>query len=203
MKMRDLINAVDRSEKNFTSADIDDFCRELNLNEYPGWNQQFEDAVKGYWLIKWLCTDTWVGYAVYYMDNEPIAISVQTARKNPTAYEFVSLEAATKLRKFILECLGESEFTPTIMDLDEETDPYYTISYSSQLLVDEGVLYGRPVKLVRKCHRWDDPELKMDEMMVSYVDEPDHVFKIDANDFKIPLHVNEACLAVMGITSAK
>lgn len=201
MKMRDLINSVDRSEKNSTSADIDDFCRELNLNEYPGWNKQFDEAVKGYWLIKWLCTDTWVGYCVYYMNDEPIAISVQTARKNPTAYEFISIEAATKVRKFILDCLGESEFTPTLVDLDEETDPYYTVSYSGQLLVDKGLYHGREVTVVRKCYRWDDPELKMEEMMVQY--EPNgEPFKIDVCDFNIPLHVNEATLAVLGINSA-
>ncbi|MND76831.1 hypothetical protein D3C80_684880 [compost metagenome] len=126
---------------------------------------------------------------------------MQTARKNPTAYEFVSLEAATKLRKFILECLGEAEFSPSLIDMDEETEPYYTISYSSQLLVDKGFYNDRPVKLVRKCHRWDDPELKMDELMVSYENEPENVFMINVNDFKIALHVNEACLAVMNITS--
>jgi hypothetical protein len=190
MKLHDLIHRVDRCERNTDSADIDDFCRELNLNEYPGWNEAFDKAVKGHWLIKWLCTDTWVGYMVYYLNDEPIAVSSQTARKNPTTYEFVSLEAATKLRKFILECLGESEFSPTIMDPDEETDPYYTVSYSGQILVDNGLFEDRAVTVVRKCYRWDDPELKMDEMMVCYEDEPETVFKIDVNDFKIPLHIS-------------
>jgi hypothetical protein len=194
VKIRDLINAVDRSEKNTDSADIDEFCRALNLNEYPGWNKQFDEAVKGHWLIKWYCTDTWVGYQVYYMDNEPVAISVQTARKSSASYQFVSLEAATKLRKFILECLGESEFTPDIMDQDEETDPYYTVSYSSQLLVKEGFFDGRVTKVVRECHRWDDPELKMDEMFVSFSDDPETVFKINVRDFKIPMHVTSAIL---------
>ena len=195
MKMRDLINAVERNDKNSTSADIDEFCRELDLNEYPGWNKEFDDAVKGYWLTKWLCSDTWVGCAVYYMNGEPVAISTQTARKSSTEYEFVSLEAATKLRKFILECLGESEFTPTIANLDEETDLDYTVSYSGQLLVDKGMFEDRVVKVVRKCHRWDDPELEMDELFVSYADEPETVFRIDVRDFKIPLHIDAAVLA--------
>lgn len=196
MKMRDLIKVVERNEQNSTSADIDEFCRELDLNHYPGWNKEFDDKVKGYWLIKWLCTDTWVGYVVYFMDNEPVAVSVQTARKSGTQYEFVSLEAATKVRAFILECLGEGEFTPSLMDLDEETDLEYTVSYSSQLLVDKGMYGGRVVKVVSVCHRWDDPDLQMDELFVSYADEPESIMKINTSDFKIPLHVDPAFLAV-------
>lgn len=195
MKMRDLINAVERNEQNSTSADIDEFCCELDLNQYPGWNKQFDEAVKGYWLIKWQCSDTWVGCIVYYMDDEPIAISTQSARKSSTVYEFVSLEAAAKVRNFILECLGESEFSPTIADLNEEVGLDYTVSYSSQLLVDKGMYCDRVVKVVSICHRWDDPDLKMDELFVSYADEPESIIKINTSDFKIPLHIDAACLA--------
>ena len=201
MKIRDLIKVVDRSEKNSTSADIDDFCRELNLNEYPGWNKEFDDKLKGYWLVKWLCTDTWVGITVFYLDDEPVAVSSQTARKSPEELEFVSIETATKVRKFILECLGEAEFTPSLVDLDEETDPYYTVSYSNQLLVDEGLYNGRKVKVVRKCYNLNDPDLDMDQMLVSYGTES-APFKINISDFTIPMHVNDATTAVLDITSA-
>lgn len=190
VKLIDLMHAVDRSDKNSDEADIDELCQALNLNEYPGWNDDFNQRVKGHWLIKWLCTDTWVGYMVYYFDDEPVAVSTQTARKNGISYEFVSLEAATKLRAFILECLGESEFSPTILDPNEETDPYYTVSYSTQLLVDDGLYQGRVVKVVRKCYAWNDPDLGMDELMVCYPDDPKAAFKINVDDFKIPVHAN-------------
>lgn len=200
MKIRDLINAVDRSEKNTSSADIDIFCQALDLDQ-PGWNVTFDkdNRVTAHWLVKWYCTDTWVGYQVFYMDNEPVAVSTQLARKSSENLEFVSLEAATKVRAYILECLGEKEFSPSIANLDEETDPYYTVSYSSQLLVKKGWYGDRIVNVVRECQRWDDPELKMDQLMASYADEPETVFKMDVRDFKIPMHVDVASAVILGI----
>lgn len=203
MKLRDLIHAVDRSKDNTTSANIDLFCRELDLNEYPGHIDQFDEAVQGHWLIKWLCSDTWVGYIVYFMDNEPVAISSQMARKSSKELQFVSLEAAAKLRQFILECIGTPEFTPSVANLDEETDPYYTVSYSSQLLVSHGFFNGHKVKVERRCYRFDDPELQMDELMVSYLTEPDVSFKIAARDFSIPMHITDEAAALMGVALAK
>ena len=191
MKIRDLINAVDRSKQNTTSADIDEFCTALDINQYPGWNNEFDEKLKGYWLIKWLCTDTWVGYVVYYLDDQPVAVSIQTARKSSAEYEFVSLEAATKVRKFILDCLGDAEFTPCIADLDGETDPYYTTSYSNQLLVDKGWYHGSQVYVQRKCYNYNDHELKFNEAMVSYNADLSEPFKINMSDFKIPMHLND------------
>lgn len=194
MKLSELIRKVDRSERNSSSADVDDFSRALDLDDRMGWHDEFDKRVKGYFLIRWYCTDTWVGYRVYFMDDEPIAISSQTGRKSAEEIEFVSLEAAQKVKDFIksLEC--EEEFNPTLADMDEDIAQLtYTVSFSSQLLVDEGFFDGQPVKVKRKCHGYgnspDDMGLKMDELDVTMPN--GELKRIKCNDFIIPMHLKK------------
>lgn len=194
MKMRDLILIVDRSENNTTEPDIDDFSSALNLDCHFGWDEKFCKRVVGYWLIKWYCSDTWVGTRVYYMDDQPVAYSNQSARKSDEFIYFVSLEAANKVKGFILELIGEEEFTPVIGNMDEEIHELdYSVSYNSQLLVDYGLYEGQRVKVVKRSYRYDDPDLRMTEVMVMH--EPDgNPFKINVSDLKIDMHLSSEYL---------
>jgi hypothetical protein len=101
MKLIDAITNVDRSNENTDWANLSDFSNELGLSVY-GFEPEFESRVKKHWLFKWLCTDTHVGLAVYYFDDEPLAVSFQPARKSDEEIKFVSKEIANKLRDFIL-----------------------------------------------------------------------------------------------------
>lgn len=194
MKLSELIHKVDRSDHNSSSADIDDFSRALDLDNHIVWHQEFDKRVKGHFLVRWHCTDTWVGYRVYFMDDEPIAISRQRGRKCDEEIEFVSLEAAQKVKDFIKSLEGEEEFNPTLADMDEEiTKLTYTVSFSSQLLVDEGTWNGQPVKVKRKCYGYgnspEDMGLEMDELDVIMPN--GELKRIKCSDFIIPMHLKK------------
>lgn len=188
MKLSELIAKVDRSKKNLLSADADAFCQALDINEYLGWDQRFDDRVKGYALTQWLCTDTHVGMNVYFMDDEPVAISSQTARKNDTDMYFVSSEAAQKVKDFILSLVEEQHpFNPSLVDLDEEMGDYYTVNYHSELLTDKGLYGDDEVNVVRR--RMDYGE-HVDEWSKVDVTLPDGTQeRIHLCDFKIPYHL--------------
>ena len=189
MKLRELIAKVDRSDKNEDDADIDAFCQALDINEWLGWDKRFDERVKGYALTQWLCTDTHVGMNVYFMDDEPVAVSTQSARKSDVYIRFVSEEAALKVRDFILSLVKEDEkFYPTIAALDDEYGDSYTVRYHSELLTDVGLYEGITVKVQRRkmdynepCDEWS----KVDVML-----EDGTVERIHLNDFKIPYHLD-------------
>lgn len=194
MKLSELIHKVDRSDRNSSSADIDEFSRAVDLPAYIGWHEEFDKRVKGYFLIRWYCTDTWVGYRIYFMDDEPVAISSQTGRKSDEEIEFVSIEAAQKVKDFIKSLDGEEEFSPPLADMDEDIpDLTYTVSFSSQLLVDEGTWNGQPVKVKRKCHGYgrspEDMGLEMDELDVVLPN--GELKRIKCRDFIIPMHLKK------------
>lgn len=190
MKLRELIAKVDRSAKNEDAADIDTFCQALDINEWLGWDKRFDERVKGYALTQWLCTDTPVGMNVYFMDDEPIAVSTQSARKSDVYIRFVSEEAALKVRDFILSLVKEDEkFYPTIAALDDEYGDSYTVRYHSELLTDVGLCDGQQVKVQRRKMDYNEP---CDEWSkVDVVFEDGTVERIHLNDFKIPYHLEQ------------
>lgn len=148
MKLRDLIARVDRSEENTDDAQVEDFARLFDL--HLSWEEKFGTRVKKHWIYNWYCTDSYVGLAAYYMDGEPVAVSFQSGRKSDEEIEFVSKEAAGKVRDFILTLLEPEEPSYPIANLDEELPDTYTVSYGEQLLTDTGRYQGEEVKVVHK-----------------------------------------------------
>lgn len=188
MKLRELIAKVDRSAKNEDHANIDAFCQALDINEWLGWNKDFDERVKGYALTQWLCTDTHVGMNVYFMDDEPIAVSTQSARKSDVYLRFVSEEAALKVRDFILSLVKEDEkFYPTVAALDDEYGDSYTVRYHSELLTDVGLYDGQQVKVQQRKMDYNEPSVEWSKVDVMLEDGT--IERIHLSDFKIPYHL--------------
>lgn len=187
MKLSELIAKVDRSKKNSLSADVDAFCQALDINEYLGWDQRFDGRVKGYALTQWLCTDTHVGMNVYFMDDEPVAVSNQSARKSDTYLSFVSAEAAQKVKDFILSLVNNNAVDPVVCNLDEEMGDHYTVNYHSELLTDKGFYGDDQVTVVRRRMYYGE---HVDEWSKVDVILPDGTQdRIHLSDFKIPYHL--------------
>lgn len=147
MLLRDAIKNVDRSEKNTEPADIEHFAKIFDIN--ISWDSRFGERVKEHYVEKWLCTDTWVGLKAYYFDGEPVAASMQTARKNDVKLEFVSEAAGVKIRDFMLSLMAErEEFKIPVLDEIEEIGDHYNVCYNGQLLVDKGLYKGEEVEVV-------------------------------------------------------
>lgn len=147
MKLIDAINNVDRSISNSFDASYEEFCQELNIHDF-GWNDEFGKRVIGYYLIKWICTDTWVGSCVYYFDGKPVAVSSQSARKSSTNYLFVSEEAANRVRDFILSLQRQDALDVSLIDPNEEIEDTYDVHFSGQLLTKDGFVNGEPCKVI-------------------------------------------------------
>lgn len=148
MKLRDIFTHVIKDDRNTTDADLDDFAKACMADVWLGWNQQWQDRVQGYWFVRWLCTDTWVGRRVYFLDGEPLAVSYQSARKSGEYIEFVSEEMAEKCRKFIFELAGEGEPQFAIADLDRDFEETYNFDLSDYFLEDKGFVDGEEVVIV-------------------------------------------------------
>lgn len=182
MKLIDAIKRVDRTQQSF-DPDYGNFCNELGINDYSGWNEKFSERMKVYYLIKWCCTDTWVGLAVYFLDDEPVAISWQPARKSDTDYEFVSEEAAKKVRDFILSIMEQDDPTFKLMDIDKEIEETYSISFTNRLLGYEGFVDGRPCKVVREKKE----EYISQKVTVKFEDGTEK--RVNIKDFMIPIAI--------------
>ncbi|MGZ3922003.1 MAG: hypothetical protein ACXVC7_17005 [Bacteroidia bacterium] len=185
MKLIDALKQVDKSEKNSTTPDFQDFCDELGIQDYSGWNEKFNERVKGYYVQKWLCTDTWVGLIAYYFDGELVAGSFQSARKSDTNYEFVSKELAYKVINFIISIIEQEEPNFNIIDENEEIEDTYSLDFGGQILIKSGFYDDLPCKVVKMV---EDKYHLYEQIEVKFEDGSNKV--IATNNFKIPLSLH-------------
>ncbi len=151
MKLKDAMHLVSKEKENTTEADVDDFAKAVNVDDYIGWSEKWNERVKGYWLVRWLCTDTWVGRRVYFFDDELIATSYQSTRKNGEHIEFLSNESAEKVRAFIFELQGEEEKPAyDLVDSEEEIEEFYHFNLTDYFLEDTGFVEDRPIKIIQR-----------------------------------------------------
>ena len=94
--------------------------------------EHFEAVIKTgrvaqYAIREWLCTDTYVGLYLFTVDEEPICLVYQSARKDDPRWKFFSEETFRKLKTLFDECMPpdqEERFSVVEKDfLDLDIDP--------------------------------------------------------------------------------
>ncbi|WP_342490465.1 hypothetical protein [Bacillus sp. FSL R5-0443] len=131
MKLIDIANKIDKSKQNESEVDTQDIGRELGLDNVPYVEQ---DRLKCYWVGNWYCTDSYVGYRIYFLDNEPAAFSIQLGRKYKESFHWFTLELATKVREYLLSLIQEKELNISICDINEDIGDSYKIEFNEQIL---------------------------------------------------------------------
>jgi hypothetical protein len=147
MKISEAIKRV-RKEKQFEDqVYIGDMAEKL-FNVYIS-NDEDQERLTSYYIGSWHCTDSRVGYKVYFFDDEPVAASSQTGRKMGEDFEWISKEGYRKVKDYIFSFSEEDNID--LIDLDEDIEEGYKISYNCELYNyhKEIPLYeGKKVKIV-------------------------------------------------------
>lgn len=184
MNLREAISRLDKTKDNEHFADIREFSSQLNLTGEPFWSETFNKRIKAWYLYSWMCTDTEVGLAVYFLDDLPVAIGSQTARKNSEYIEFLGQYEKEAVRNFILELIAEENeencndvLDPTTFHIPE----FYSVHYGSGLFNKKddpvigrrGIYMGQPVHIVRTHNGYNfdhSKGLRCDELLVELPD---------------------------------
>lgn len=122
------------------------------LEYHEHWNNWSEENVyrqrlKGYWINKWLCTDTHVGEMAYFLDDELVFTCEQTARKSDAAIYFVDQAAYDKVKVF-MDYFREPVELPTAEFIGEQQTPdVLTRDYADSCLHHRGFYQGREVEI--------------------------------------------------------
>lgn len=75
-----------------------------------------DDRLTKKWFESWFCTDTEVGIAVYFLDDEIVCISWQPYRKSDEEFWFVSEELGKKLQDYLWSLVGKEEKKLRLLD---------------------------------------------------------------------------------------
>ncbi len=175
MKLLTALQNVKKDEPHWVS--LAPLCEALGISE--PWTNDFDDRLKGYFLKKWYCTDTWVGIQAIYLDDFLVAMTYQSARKNDPEVHFVSQATANKLRKVLT-----SHEPVKLIPKNEEIEPTYRIDYVNSLLDKEGYYKGKPVTVVRK------PGLRSYGAKTITVDDGTSRFDILVEELEIPINAD-------------
>ena len=183
MLLKDIFENALKNSENSHFPDIEEFASALGMDSVE-WTTLFESRVKGYWVAPSYCTDEYVGMAVYFIDDKPLAVSMKTGRTSPTTYEFYSHEAAKSCINYILELQGKQEYKYQIANLDEDhKDNVYHVRFGANLLDETGYYKGKKVKVIQK---FTGANQVSNWTHVIVEDETGVQTQIDLKDFDIP-----------------
>ena len=131
MKLIDAINRVRRDKNNETLFDIAELFAEFDLP----WLYTDDHSFKEYWLQVWLCTDTWVGTSVIFLNDQPVAVRTQNCRKCSSRYDWLSNQAYELVRTELLRLSDkEREDMLSIIDHDEKIDEFFRLPYVQSII---------------------------------------------------------------------
>jgi len=152
----------------------------LSLSEIASEFQIWEDYIRepedcritSYWLANWYCTDTIVGFQVYFFDDKPMAFSTQMGRKCSVNFYWASQEVAEEVREYIKSLIVEEEpeVGVELIDFEQELEETYRIDFSGQLFgVNPKAKHkGRDVKIIERIKHTD---LGIDtDLIIEYTD---------------------------------
>lgn len=163
MKLIELANKIDKTKQNEDWIDTMEVGDELGLDDIPYVEQ---DRLKSYWLGRWLCTDTHVGYRMYFLDDEPVAMTVQTGRKSNENFHWFSQELAIKVRDYLLTLMDDiGDPTIKVCDINQDLGDSFKIEFSAQIInYDRVKLNNEPVVVLDRIKNYPygiDTELKI------------------------------------------
>lgn len=151
--LQQLIDNLDRSQES-EYVDIESLAQSefrIYVSTYIGG----ESPLKSYWLGKWYCTDSYVGFKAYFFNDKFVCWSKQAGRKCDEDFHWKDQEIFEKVRAWCVSLLIEEKLQPDLMETDELTEELglgFPISYSSQLLYDQ-VYYKDTLCAVVSCER--------------------------------------------------
>ncbi|MFC1638014.1 hypothetical protein ACFL2R_01180 [Patescibacteria group bacterium] len=158
MKILEIIETVDTEDKeNRSFPDWEDFASLFEI--YSDYDyDKFTKGLTSYFFSKWYCTDTHVGGRVYFLGDEPVAVSWQSGRKSDEEIKFLSVDSLNKVKDFMFKCCTQKDdYTGLIANVDEDWGLGYKVSYGSQLLRDDCIYQptNEAVTIIKKFTRHD------------------------------------------------
>ena len=124
----------------------------LELDYHELWNRWEETnterkRLQGYWMDKWLCTDTHVGEMAYFLDDVLVFTCEQTARKSDAHIYFVDQEAYEKVKEFMNQFREPVEYEEPVFIGAQESRDVINFKYADSCLHRTGIYQEREVEI--------------------------------------------------------
>jgi len=186
MKLIDIASRIDKSKNNESYIDINKVAYEL---DYEFDDEDDQDRLKAYWIGNWYCTDSFVGYRMYFLDDEPVAVSIQNGRKCDEDFKWFNMDLALKVRDYLISITRkkEEELNFDTCDINEDIGNSFKISYNGQILNhNNATLDGQSIKILERIR--ETPDYGIDtNLKIQLPSGEDKIINISEIDFKYNL----------------
>jgi hypothetical protein len=123
---------------------------------------------------------------MYFLDDEPVAFSIQKGRKYDEMISWFGKELALKVKEYLITLLSEEEDDLNIefCDINEDIGETYKIDFNSQILnYNTALLNSEPVKIVEIIK--EKPDWGIDQMLkIQLLNGDEIIINIKELDFK-------------------
>lgn len=192
MTIKHIIENIEKTEQNKCEVYINDLNDNLfNFNLYGYYEQT---RLVSYYFGEWYCTDSKVGYKVYFLDDEPVAISIQLGRNCSENFHWVSEESYKKVRDYVLSFMDYENGCDKIdiIDMNEDFDDSYKINYYCQLYKhqkEKAIFNGETVKIIdfKDSHRNEANEYVKETVKIKFSN--NQTKWVNTNELSFPYNV--------------
>ena len=133
MLLKEIIERIDKSEENQNCIDLEALAYELDIN-FGYTNIDDKDLrLTSYFLSLYYDKGIFCGEALYFFDNEFVAISYRANESSDENFRWISKEAANTVRNYLLE-IDDFGTGLEFCDLKEDHGNSYPISYPIKVL---------------------------------------------------------------------
>jgi hypothetical protein len=189
MKLLDIAQNIDKSKNNQVWIDSEVIACEIGVDQDAIYLDE-QTRLKCYWVGNWCCTDTYVGYRMYFLDDEPVAFSIQSGRKCDEDIKWFSKELFIKVRRYIFELVANEaeDLKVATCDINEDVGTGYKIQFNAQVLNWENArLNGEKVTIVERIK--DDPDWEIDSTLKIGLESSKKEQIIDIKDIEFQFHL--------------
>lgn len=188
MKIKDILGLTDKRNKEY-GVDLTKLAEELG-HEYYYNSYEDDKDIEVYWLSKWVCTDTEVGQRVYFLNDEPVCYSTQSARREDEIFYFFDEECVVKLKQYFFN--RELELFKNKVSYkryDDELSTVYNVKFNDHLdNQTEGYIGDELVEIVEFLGGNDFNNIS-DNIKVKYPNGETKV--VNVSELNIPIYLTE------------
>ena len=134
MKLKDIALIIIKSDEFKDEVVISGIAEKVFGYDFSVFNYydkagKIQDRLVSYFYRDWYDTDTRVGDKVYYFDNELVAISSRSSRRNSEFFRWLSLEAFNTVKDYVNSFRMEEEFDIPLISEDDDIQSEYKIHF--------------------------------------------------------------------------
>jgi len=129
MNAHEILKTIDTSKMERSFVDFEEMCSsEFDIHE---WLSQPEKSRLTYcYYHTWMCTDTYVGIRVWYLDDKPVCISFKPYRKYDESFYWIDNNSFDETFRYALSLKeNEKPVYQTIQDMADIADQAVGIEY--------------------------------------------------------------------------